>query len=191
MTDQFVMWNGERWGLYSDGYFRRGARYLHREKWTKLRGEIPLGHHIHHKNHIRHDNRISNLECLSRSEHMSHHSKGRRFSDASYKAGADKRRLSRKEIGAKISAAHCLRERVKRVCEWCGVSMLAFNPYKKLCSLACHQNKRYHSGVDNEQRSCGWCKKDFTVNRYKSTLTCSRSCGHRLRYAKAKGVSLG
>lgn len=188
MTEQFVMWNGERWGLYNDGYFRKSGRYLHREKWAKLRGPIPDGHHVHHKNHVRSDNRIDNLECLSKSSHMAHHAKGRKPSDGAKKKREAWWQANKVAIGRKISAAHASRVREVRQCEWCGADMSCFNTQKKICSKACHLNKRYHDGVDDEDRTCSWCSKQFRVNRHKKTLTCSRPCGTRLAWAKRRSL---
>lgn len=45
--------------------------------WFVAHGEIPAGHHIHHKNGNITDNRIENLECIEGSTHISSHGVGR------------------------------------------------------------------------------------------------------------------
>ena len=50
-------------------------RYEHQSVWEKHYGPIPHGCRIHHKNEIKHDNRITNLECLTESEHRRKHQK--------------------------------------------------------------------------------------------------------------------
>jgi hypothetical protein len=45
----------------------------HRVVWSEHFGEIPKSHVIHHKNGDHGDNRITNLQCMTRSEHFSLH----------------------------------------------------------------------------------------------------------------------
>lgn len=45
--------------------------------WYLKSGEIPDGHHIHHRNKDYRDNRLENLECVHGPEHLSTHSTGR------------------------------------------------------------------------------------------------------------------
>ena len=51
----------------------RKHAYEHRVLWEKHFGQIPEGHHVHHKNGDKRDNRLENLELLSSFEHHSHH----------------------------------------------------------------------------------------------------------------------
>ncbi len=44
----------------------------HRLVWLALKGEIPDGMQINHKNGIKHDNRIKNLELVTASENIQH-----------------------------------------------------------------------------------------------------------------------
>jgi hypothetical protein len=69
--------NGEPYRLDS-GYYqsanRRGPKSrLHQVVWTFHNGQIPPGHVIHHKDGNRANNDISNLECITRSEHSKRH----------------------------------------------------------------------------------------------------------------------
>ena len=48
-------------------------KYLNRYKYEKLRGEIPKGYAIHHKDKNPANNKISNLECISITEHCKSH----------------------------------------------------------------------------------------------------------------------
>ena len=56
---------------------RHGSRSTHRREaraiWTKKRGPIPRGHHIHHKDGNFRNAVLENLECLTHKEHMKLH----------------------------------------------------------------------------------------------------------------------
>lgn len=54
---------------------RSKQTYLHRDIWEAVNGPIPPGHHIHHLDGNRANNDISNLVCLSESQHHALHSK--------------------------------------------------------------------------------------------------------------------
>ena len=51
----------------------RSSRAAARNVWIRSIGSIPKGHHIHHKDGDHTNNNLSNLECLSASEHSRHH----------------------------------------------------------------------------------------------------------------------
>lgn len=60
------------------------------------------------------------------------------------------------------------------ICEQCGKEYEAEKG--KFCSKACQAKWRRGQGVDDETRNCVVCGKAFTVNRYRETKTCSKSC---------------
>lgn len=47
---------------------------LHQAVWKAHHGEVPAKHHIHHKDENKDNNDISNLECLTQSQHYRKHS---------------------------------------------------------------------------------------------------------------------
>ena len=49
-------------------------RFEHRLVWERIKGKIPEGYVIHHKNGNKKDNRIENLELLSKDSHAKRHS---------------------------------------------------------------------------------------------------------------------
>jgi hypothetical protein len=69
----FIIYDEIKWTPSMYGYYRATSRrknlFLHRYIWEKENGEIPPGHDLHHKDGNRANNDISNLECLTKSEH--------------------------------------------------------------------------------------------------------------------------
>lgn len=53
----------------------RGVDALHREIYKREVGPIPKGWDVHHKDHNPGNNSLSNLECLPKRSHLSHHGK--------------------------------------------------------------------------------------------------------------------
>ena len=79
MSADFVDFKGHRYRL-SGNYYRGskeggGFTNLHRAVWTDAYGSIPDGHHIHHIDGNPLNNDISNLDCVSRSDHLREHSR--------------------------------------------------------------------------------------------------------------------
>ena len=52
---------------------KQSVDYLHRIIWVDKNGEVPKNCHIHHIDENTLNNDISNLECLTRSEHVKKH----------------------------------------------------------------------------------------------------------------------
>ena len=70
-----MFFNGKRAGtLDSEGYrtvWADGKRHKeHRLIWIHYNGLIPDGYEIHHKNSVRDSNELSNLACVTLSEHL-------------------------------------------------------------------------------------------------------------------------
>ena len=58
------------------------------------------------------------------------------------------------------------------------------NGQNRFCSKHCKEKFRRNSGCDNEIRHCIICEKEFLVNKYSKTKTCSRACSIKLRSQK-------
>jgi RNA polymerase-binding transcription factor DksA len=56
----------------------------------------------------------------------------------------------------------------------------------RFCSNACKSMSRRASGVDNETRTCEQCGAEFTIDRYKATVTCSMSCAAKMRWVQRR-----
>ena len=70
-----MLFNGERAGCINDrGYrlvYADGKSYLeHRLIWEHFNGKIPVGYELHHKNSVKDSNALSNLMCMTLSEHQ-------------------------------------------------------------------------------------------------------------------------
>ncbi len=69
----FVVYDGIKFTPSGNGYYRATSRKghvsLHRYKYKKEVGDIPPNFDVHHKDRNKQNNDISNLECISKSDH--------------------------------------------------------------------------------------------------------------------------
>lgn len=162
---------------------------LHRCIWEDYNGPIPEGCHIHHIDGNPLNNSISNLACLSVSDHAHAHP----WSDERRQATADRMRGDSwiqdicREWHASPEGHEWHVQHAKQVaenveprqffCEQCGKEFWT-KPFgtARFCSNACKSAFRRASGVDDETRVCKECGKEFRVNKYRKTLFCSRGC---------------
>lgn len=204
---EVVVFNGVRFRRYPDSphrtdrcYFtpgiaerKAGIEHLHREIWKAEHGLIPAGHHIHHRDGNPLNNDIDNLACLSPKDHKAEHWTEER-SRAQREHAEAIRPLTvewhRSPEGRAWHRQHgreawAKRQGLERQCDQCGQSFdsITRRDNDRFCSNKCKTAWRRASGVDDEERTCGWCGEAFTVNRYSRTKTCSRSCGGKLRRA--------
>lgn len=198
-----VVFNGRTYRRYPDAkhrttrvYFARAVKrggvarpeLLHRAIWESVNGPIPDGHHIHHKDGNPLNNEISNLECITRSDHLREHasapervarsraSLGAARIAAAKWHGSDEGRAWHAEHGRNVMAARPL---VPCTCEQCGARFKSKDKNAKLCSGKCRAAKRRDSGLDNELRACTECFAPFSCSRFSKQTCCSRSCGIR------------
>lgn len=81
-----IIYNGQKYNRYPESPRRHLRVYywkhdknkeppvaLHRQVWMDHYGEIPPGHHIHHKDGDTENNSIENLECVSPKDHAKKH----------------------------------------------------------------------------------------------------------------------
>lgn len=181
-------------------YFKRsitgGTVWLHRQIWIDAHGEIPAGHHIHHKDENPDNNTLENLECLSAAEHLGENhvwDEERRTRQAKH---LDKIRpltkawhssaeglAKHREIGGLAYKNYVPTD---KCCEQCGC---VFTPKKlgdadKFCSNKCKSAWRRATGVDDVERKCECCGATFVCNKYRKQKVCSRSCANRHRSRK-------
>lgn len=147
-----MLFDGKKYYLHKSGYYRRdegrnhqAPRFtvdLHRVKWEKVHGPIPKGCHIHHKDGNPQNNSLSNLECLSNSEHASLHRKkeyqeGRLnyLREGVLRSIATPEGRERYSNGAKKGWE--ARKYVSKNCRRCNKEFNTLAPQAKWCSKSC------------------------------------------------------
>jgi hypothetical protein len=184
VSDTIQEFNGTRYYLCGN-YFKKQAKYLHRELWIAAHGDIPEGMHIHHIDRNTSNNSTANYAMLPASVHISLHQEGRANNNVgpmlkaakewhNSEAGADwhKEQYEKNCKGKMLTAVtkdceHCHKTFTKTVAK---PSLLRF------CSNNCKSYFRRASGVDNVIRRCVECGDDFTTNKYGKTSRCSPRC---------------
>lgn len=203
-TVQYVKYDGIRFYKDGKGYWlgqitckdgvKRRIR-LHIYVWEKHNGPIPDGYEIHHIDRNKDNNEIDNLVMLSVKDHKALHasllteSQKQRFRENLEKNAREKaKEWHASEEGRKWHSEHGKRvsmknspSKEKRICEFCGkefdvISSIATRT--RFCSNNCKSRSRYHSGVDNETRTCPICGKSFVCNKYSRIKTCSKECAN-------------
>ena len=211
-----VVFNGYTYNRYPDSprrthrvYFARSGAFLHREVWVFHNGEIPKGHHIHHKNGDTGDNRIENLECLPSKQHHAHHAPDRRVwgrapeqlghlerirpLSASWHSSPEGLEWHRHHAKNSIAKADMRawwgsRPLVEKVCAVCGGRFAKRNPRSSICSQSCHDRKR-REAVRTQKlgtpKVCEGCGAEFATV-YRSKKYCSTKCKCKINMQKYK-----
>lgn len=169
---------------------------LHVYMWERDHGDIPEGYHVHHKDHDKRNNEPSNLEILTRSEHLSLH--GNNMSAEHL----EKLRKHCERIRPLTKAWHSSEEgkewhrkhakksweeknEIEYTCTHCGKSFMTKNSYSeksnRFCSNNCKSAFRRASGVDNVERKCALCGKAITVNKYSKITRCKECARIRIK----------
>lgn len=143
---------------------KRNNRYitnlnLNRAVWSFFNGEIPDGCEIHHIDENKQNDDISNLQCLTKSEHGKIHAK---------KYGSVK--------STKMT---------KFICANCGKEFENVNTgNNKFCSEKC-KNVYQHNVMYQQILKCMNCGKEFTCLKHDANIRkfCSRECAIKCRIA--------
>lgn len=170
---------------------------LHVYVWRKENGDIPDGHHIHHKDEDKRNNDLSNLECIPRFDHISLHSKERaeKFHDAVIRnlrenAAPKAAEWHKSDTGRKWHKENAFpvweMEKTEHICTYCGKKYMSREVGHNLfCSNRCKAAARRKSGVDDETRTCAHCGRGFTANRYSTKRFCAAECRFAFRRDKS------
>lgn len=166
--------------------------YLHRDIWEFHNGKIPPKHEIHHKDGNPENNDISNLECVTRQQHFQKHSELARTNPEldKYKNSREwHKSLEGREWHKQNGADNWKkREKILLICSECKKEFEGHNTSKigmHFCSGWCTTKNRRKSGIDNIQRKCLVCMKEFMCNRYKPRVTCGKKC-QALQFRKTR-----
>lgn len=201
---QYVKYDGIRFYRDGKGYWlgqtkgadgRQHRIRLHTYVWEKHNGPIPDGYEIHHIDRNTDNNEIKNLVMLTVEEHRALHAS--LLTDEkrqAYRENLDKtarpkaKEWHASEEGRKWHSMHGkevaekqAKKKTTNVCSYCGNEFEVLSSVAnrtKFCSNKCKTANRYHSGVDNEVRSCSICGKDFICNKYSHIKTCSKNCAN-------------
>ena len=169
-------------------YRENGSKTLHREMWKDVNGEIPKGHHIHHKDGNPLNNNIENLECLSHKEHMHAHSVLAKIDPSKdiFKTRKDWQRspdgiMHHRKIGKENWKK---RQKVKRICitclqeEWVHTTVLLHSACKN-----CRGRNGRKKPVEIKQEKfipimvkCTVCENFGMQKTRRNRLFCSKNC---------------
>ena len=153
--------------------------------WQQHYGKPPKGFHIHHKDENKSNNTIENLELMTVFDHLKMHGlKPDQRKRAALWCSAI-RHLTKKwhasPEGIEWHRKHGLetwknRNSFKVKCNYCGKEAETKTYHQTFCSNACKSSYRRKSGIDDIERKCLNCKKEYTVNKYAKRKFCSRKC---------------
>ncbi len=195
-----VEYDGKKWTRAKTGYYqatvksRERKNWLHQYVYEKEIGPISEGMEVHHVNGDKDDNSIGNLEILNSIDHHLKHGPYRYTDPERYQRQLEHLNRIRpdhvwptdpvkyEEHRQALTRAMQAMKPVEMICERCGASFMA-KPcgVHHFCSNACKSAHRRAIGADNVDRICAVCGADFTVNKYRKTITCSRSCANVIR----------
>lgn len=198
MTDErLVVYNGVRFWFEKDWRYAKGhvgdqLKYLHRYVWECNYGEIPKGFEIHHIDGDKRNNDIKNLIMIPKKEHRSLH--GKTVSERKKQHLDNIRDLTKdwhsSEEGRKWHKEHYEKMKTKLhvphdfICEICGKAFTTTKTNARFCSNKCRATWRRKSGIDNVTRVCPICGKNFVINKYSKTVSCSLECANVLKKAR-------
>lgn len=166
---------------------------MHRYVWRYYNGPIPKGYHIHHIDHDKSNNTIENLQLITIKKYTTMHSE--EHVKSNYEAMCNNliknavpksKEWHKSEEGHEWHKKHYeemkdkLYVKVTKKCKCCGKEYETYKGRNYFCSNACKSKWRRKSGIDNEKRLCEVCGKEYTVNKYSKTRTCSRSCARKI-----------
>lgn len=204
MTREYVTYNGKNYYVQSSGRYYNCShskpRLLHRKVWTDINGDIALGYVIHHKDHDWRNNNISNLELVERKQHCIDHFKEREMINIKCKeCGKDHATpfSSRTLYCSNYCSQKRKHDRYKtdiRKCIECNKEFEAHRHRKvKCCGYKCSSKRRGRISkiaAGNHEKECAICSIKFNPGDELRTITCSRSCGAKMRWKNKKAAMM-
>lgn len=211
-----VIFNGVTYHLLGCGRYylsyhtrnvdRKKAKGLHVAIWEYYNNrEVPKDYCIHHIDGNTFNNDISNLECISRKEHLHNHAIANMQSleyikknrEALNQARDKAREWHKSELGHKWHSENAKKRVMKKkelLCQNCGKIFLSVYSDAKFCCDKCGNEYRRKVQLDYVG-VCLECGKVFHYGKENSAkpdrMFCSRSCGTRYcnKHRKRRGVS--
>lgn len=190
-VDEYKFRRDSKSGYYlSTRKIDNARKRLHVYMWEKYNGKVPKGYEIHHKDENKDNNEIDNLMCMTKKEHLQWHAAN--ISEEQLEKVRANLELAREkasewhksEEGREWHRSQA-RKRFKHdvrfnlTCTVCGKQYTSPKKWSKFCSRNCAAKDRRDSGIDNEQRNCVICGKEFITNKYSSVKNCSKECANK------------
>lgn len=173
---------------------KHGYTTLHRAVWEHHYGPVPKDCHIHHRDHDRSNNDISNLVCLTSSEHSALHypekvisnkeslraasAKGRSGVEQWRKSDAGREFYTTFGVTTRFQKGHELPIR-QLICPECGINFETRCVTGKFCTTKCGQAHRYRNSLF-ASITCLHCHKTVAVPKVRST---GKYCSYKCAYA--------
>jgi hypothetical protein len=167
-------WESARWYRRSKSghYADRAGVLLHVAVWEKVNGRpLPRGHVVHHLNENPGDNDPSNLQLLTRGEHIRLHNLEKPRGVAA---------LSPAERSSKAKKSWADRPAREHSCVQCGASYFSTGQRPMYCSPRCRmaafKTRRAERGTAPlPAKPCEWCDTSFVPGDPR-TMYCTRQC---------------
>lgn len=172
---------------------------LHKYVWEYYNGPIPKGYQVHHKDFNPDNNDISNLELMSKADHLKYHANlqdkiwarenllKNAVPAAAAWHGSEEGLAWHRAHGKKTMEAN-LEKKVTKVCQFCGKEYEIpefFAENARFCSNKCKSGWRRKAGLDDVEAICEYCGKTFFKNKYANKRFCSPECRYTaMREAK-------
>lgn len=168
-----VTYHREKHGSY------RQVIGVHQAVYEYYYGEVPKGYHIHHIDCDKSNNLITNLQMLTKTEHIKiHRPKG-------YDMATHQKKTFICEVCGKEYQAHCSgknrfcspecrKKQFTKTCEWCGKTFTTGVKESRCCSVSCA--KKLQTKNHREIRTCVICGKTFSAPKSNPQKTCSTEC---------------
>lgn len=205
MKPKYQYFDGIKFTLCEkSGYYRHQTlrKYMHRYVWEYYNGKIPSGYEVHHIDFDKSNNDISNLQLLTSQEHHQLHKelltdqqREWRRNNMNTKARPKAIEWHKSQKGSEWHSEHIKQQHNngkfnrQLICTNCGKEfdgILYKNGGNSFCSNACKSAYRRINDLDTIEQKCPICEKVFKTNKYRPSITCSRSCANKYRWQVKK-----
>lgn len=190
---EYKTYFGKRFYKDKKGYYVNSMP-IHAQRWVWIchHGMIPEGLDVHHKDGDKGNNEISNLELVTRSEHLKkHHALGSYDYEQRKEQLAEARRWLRTPQGRKKQSEKAIigwrkRKPLIKKCNHCGNNFPTFQPWAKFCHPNCYAGFRRKNKIGFIEKKCWICDKLFLTEKSSRVRTCGKECGIKLQVLHQK-----